>query len=227
VTGVNIVPWDGPLRVEIRDVEPPPPDPRADARWRELTAANPRLFNGEILAVARVDHGLIRVRRDEYRRLCVQPEVPTGVEQLSVTGVVLARNARGLECVMLGRRGHATRMYGGLWELGPSGGVDAPPQDGSELTTPDLIAQLGRELREEAGLDAPLSDARVRCLTRDAAAMSLDVVIECRLPRTDPPSESWEYDQAAWVPLPELRAFARRHDLIGTTRALLAWFGWI
>jgi hypothetical protein len=45
-----------------------------EARWGDLRAANPRLHDGGILAVVRVDHSTaaIHCRRERYKRLALQ-----------------------------------------------------------------------------------------------------------------------------------------------------------
>jgi 8-oxo-dGTP pyrophosphatase MutT (NUDIX family) len=207
--------------------------------WERMRAENPRLFDGPILSVERIEPGReIVCRPSSYRMLAVQPPtaggVETGVEQLSVTGAVLGRNEGKQECVLLGRRGRRTRIYGGMWELAPSGGID-PPRGRVSLCEADLIAQLQTELREETGLDAALRVLGVWAVCHDLVAHSYDVVFVCRVPIAwttaglEIKPEAWEYEAVRWVPLARLKQFDQENaaEIIPPTRALFRFFGWV
>ena len=231
---VAIWPWPSGSELHVR-IEPrasTPADETADAEWVRQCAANPRLFDGPILSIAGLSPGSeIRARRESYKRLSVQPAVDTGVEQLSVTGIVLASDDAGAEHVLMGRRAADTRIYGGLWELGPSGGVD-PPAGRLSLCEGDLLEQLQRELNEETGLSTRLRDVRIDALCQDLAARSCDIVLVCRVPDMEdfalPASKTrWEYGEVCWVPLREMRRFDAENDLIPPSRALLRHLGWV
>lgn len=209
-------------------------DAAVEAEWARMRRDNPRLFDGPVLSVARMDAGgEIVGRRDSYRRLVVQPAVPTGVQQLSVTGVILGPDDAGRECVLLGRRGRGTRMYGGMWELAPSGGLDPPAPGRADLAIDDLRAQLARELHEEVGgrPAGSLADAELAAVLHDAAAHSYDLTLRCRAGRAlgeHGPVERWEYDSVRWLPLADIAGFDRDHaaEIIPPTRALFRVLGW-
>jgi ADP-ribose pyrophosphatase YjhB (NUDIX family) len=172
-------------------------------------------------------------RRSSYKRLTVQPAVATGVEQLSVTGVVMGRNEAGAECVLLGRRGRRTRIYGGMWELAPSGGIEAGPERRT-LCEADLVEQLQREYEEETGSRDRLSAVRAAAVVHDPVAHSYDVVFVCRAPLAQAVTglevqpDRWEYEGVRWMPVASLARFDRENsaDIIAPTRALLRFFGW-
>lgn len=215
---------------------------RIDQRWSEHAARNPRLFDGPILSCAEADpeHAILRCRRASYRELICRPEIDTGVMQVSVTGVVLAAT-RGGTRLLLARRGPGTRIYPGMWELAPSGGLDPPTpvasDDPREHTGDDAWRQLVSEAREELGLPIPGDQPRrPRCLAIDTIAHSIDIVFTITL---DGPSaaaaiearheQNWEYTQTAWIDtaaLPEFDA-ASASGIIPPTRALLRFFGWV
>jgi len=236
--GARVWPWpeEAPLLVRIQEWAGAPTDEAVEARWREMCIANPRLFDGGILSVVGVEpgHGIV-CRRDSYKRLAVQPGgVKTGVEQLSVTGVMMSRGPGGEPCVLLGRRGIQTRIYGGMWELGPSGGVDLPEPGRAELGVTDLVAQLEREVIEEAGEWARPVGARAVAVCHDPVANSYDVVFACDVPRAERgdaagrAGECWEYEESLWVPTDRVREFDRDHakDIIAPTRALFRFLRW-
>ncbi len=230
VTPIN--PELAPVRVLIS--APPPADSPEicsdiERRWAELHTANPRCFDGPILAIERFDPATntVHARRDGYKRLAVQPQVETGVRILSVTGVLTALDGRGRACALLAQRSPQTRVFGGLWELAPSGGID-PPGGATAMELGEIRSQLGKELREELGLELDVSRARPIALCADEAGRSVDIVL-----RLDTGSaidaldigadRAWEYTGVRWIELGKASAFAREHadELIPSARDLL------
>jgi hypothetical protein len=242
--GVAVWPWPAGSELHVRIDDTAAHDPSSpvdaaavEARWERLRRINPRHFDGPLLSVTRLEPGRHLVcRRSSYRFLAVQPEVETGVEQLSVTGVVLGHPEGGARCVLMGRRGRGTRIYGGMWELAPSGGLAAPPGRAT-LCEGDLVEQLRTEFREETGSNAALRGVSVRAVCQDLVARSYDVVFACRVnaaeltvglvQRIECPSH-WEYENLRWVPVARLREFDRDNaaEVIEPTRALFRFFGW-
>ncbi len=227
---------------------------RMDEVWAREAARNPRLFDAPMLSAVEVDAagGHIRCRRGSYRELVAHPIVDTGVLQVSVTGVCLGQDARGAEHVMLARRGAQTRIYGGMWELAPSGGLDAPVRASSdapsEMTGRDAWDQVMLELEEELGLEnsGAIGPSDPACLCTDPHARSIDIVFPVRVAwvvgeavgdgadvgavaGAPVGGMAWEYDRVRWVPLAEVAAFDARHagEIIAPSRALLRWFGWV
>lgn len=210
-----------------------------EAEWGRLRAANPRYFNGPILVVESADaaSNLIRVRRGEFKHLAVRPVVETGVGQLGVTGVLEARDAAGERFVLLGKRSAATRIFGGMWELGPSGGVDPPPASESAMDWQDVWRALVDEIREEVGLAVEPDPAPPVALVDDPVGHSVEVVFRVRIVRpveelaADVESAAgtsrWEYDEVRWVGVGELAAFARAERVIPATVAVWRGLGWI
>jgi 8-oxo-dGTP pyrophosphatase MutT (NUDIX family) len=225
---------DLPLRILIEPSEPTPGAAGSvdvDRVWEELCAANPRLFDGPILSVVGIDvaGACVRARRDSYKRLAVQPRAATGVELLSVTGILSVRVDDGAQRFLLGRRGRQTRSYPGLWELGPSGGIDPPADRIAEMDEAGIAAQLRREIREEIGFAGACEVGRPRALLHDRGARSWDVVMPVAVDASaiagGPGAEHrWEYEQVAWHTRAELLELARTRPqtLIPPTLALIA-----
>jgi 8-oxo-dGTP pyrophosphatase MutT (NUDIX family) len=222
------------LRVVI-DRTPVPVDPQTARRteevWERKRRENPRLFGGALLSVESLDlaRGVVRARVDEYKRLVVRPEVPTGVAQLSASAVLLAPDDRGRRCVLLGKRGEKTRMYPGLWQLCPAGGVE-PPEDGrAELTHTHLADEVAREMREEAGIEPPQDRPPALCIVHDLEAGSYDVIVRVDLGRAVEPRPQrhaqWEHQDLRWVPLDDIDHFDGGGRIIASTRAVLAHLG--
>lgn len=223
-----------------------------EARWATMLAENPRLYSGPLLAVVSIDReeGIIHTVRDEFKRLAVQPQVKTGVQILSVTGVITARDNDGSNHVLLGRRGRTTRVYGGMWELGPAGGIPPPHASTTTITEADAARHVLEEAEEELGLTLDASRlAPVRLLVRDTIAHSDDLNIV--IPHDEPGSlerlqkdlnaaratQAWEYEETRWVALEPhdpndpngIAAFDHTHadEIIITTRATFRGMGWI
>lgn len=198
-------------------------------RWDELCAQKPRLFDGPILAFVGEDNGLIRARRDSYKRLVVQAEtkglIQPPVMQLSVTGVLVAKDANGKPHVFFGKRSDDTRIYGSLWELGPSGGLDPPPANVLALDEFAVIRQLQIECRDEVGITGVFTSHDILGLIDDPIAMSTDIVVRLDLQRRvhelQANSSNWEYAETRWVPADELTAFGEAERTIPPTAQLI------
>lgn len=240
IEGVGVWRWppDAEIRVRIVEVEPELSTDQCasiDSEWLRRQAANPRLYDGDILSVVRMDPGReILCRRGRYKHLTVEPEIETGTDQLSVTAVVVGRDRQGHDTVLLGRRGRETRIYGGMWELGPSGGVDPPPPLRASLGEADLVEAMVREIAEELGGRVAVQPRRTCAVTHDSLARSYDLVMLCvcdeptqHLPADD--MLDWEYESVRWVRTQDLRKFdqANHRAIIGPTRALFRFFGWV
>lgn len=204
-----------------------------ERHWSSLAEANPRLYNGPVLSVVSIDLelGVIHGRRDDFKRLLAQPRVATGVRLLAVTGVVIASDTRGTPHALLARRGEKTRIYPGMWELAPCGGVSPPHPSDPVIAMEGLRAAVHEEASEELNLSMDVG----RCvgLVRDRVAFSDDLVFECDAGDLDRVREtlrtSWECPEVAWVALDEIEVFDRTHatSIILPTRAMFRLLGWI
>ena len=226
-----------------------------DRRWAQMVRDNPRLYSGPLLAVVShdLDQGVIHTRRDEFKRLAVQPHVTTGVQILSVTGAITARDANNQEHVLLGKRGRSTRVYGGMWELGPAGGIPPPHKSITTLSEADAARHLLEEAEEELGLtldSSTLGQHALTLLIRDTVAHSDDLTfliahgapgsmehLKAQL-NDSRATHAWEYEETRWVPLDDphtphdphgLAAFDAGHadEIIITTRAAFRGLGWV
>lgn len=196
---------------------------RVDARWQEMRTANPRLFDGRILAFQSFEARptVVFAREASYRHMAVQPQIPTGVTQLGVTGI-LTCGAGDEKRALLGRRSSQTLLYPGRWELAPSGGVDAPPIGVNQMRLDDLRRQLANEVREELGIAIDPQRLRARALCHDPVAPSIDVVFELDIEDRELPIRlDWEYDDLLWLPLCELPRHLATLDVIEPSVALL------
>ncbi|MBX3315394.1 MAG: NUDIX domain-containing protein [Phycisphaeraceae bacterium] len=216
-----------------------------DRAWKEMCAENERLFDGWFLSVEdwsppetvngrpgtgrAASPGLFSCRVERYRRLAVAGSVPEceSVRLLALTGVVTARDRGGIEHVLMGLRAAKTRMYGGLWEFAPAGGVD-PPGEGQTFDALLLRRVLVRELEEEVGLPAEaLGACDPVMVVLNEEARSYDVVMRTKLvvgleeARRRITGGSWEYERVEWVPVSGVHAFVRDHQLVPQGREMV------
>ncbi|MFI4873183.1 MAG: hypothetical protein ACIARQ_15320 [Phycisphaerales bacterium JB061] len=217
------------VRISIAPHEPIHDSTEIDACWDRMRAQSPRLFDGGILSFLGEEGGTIRAARETYKHLAVQVEdrslLERPVMQLSVTGVLVAKDKQGTPHVLMGRRSEDTRIYGSLWELGPSGGIDPPAHHISSLDQFAVIRQLQLECQDELGIAGVFTSHAVLGLIDDHLAMSTDIVVRLDLQRNVDElvqsTSNWEYTETRWVPASELVAFGEQEQTIPPTAALI------
>jgi 8-oxo-dGTP pyrophosphatase MutT (NUDIX family) len=227
---VSLLPLGGPLRIAVSG-ERPGLDTRIESAWVEACGRNPRLFDGEILAVASVDAaaGVVLATPERFAHVvCPRPGRPTTI--LSVTGVIESV-LDGERCVLLAQRGASTRSYPGMWEFAPAGGLQVSR---SALDLEGVLVTLRAELREEVGVTAALHEARAVALVLDEAASSLDVVVRASVRGPAPAlsiagEHAWECARARWVPLEGVASFLldAPGGVIEPTWAIARFLGWV
>ncbi len=156
-----------------------------ECRWTVARAANPRLRDGEVLSVLAIDAagGTISATRSSYKRLVVQDgTLDLGVRMLGVKGLIVGQDHKGEEHVLMARRGMGTRVYGGMWEIAPAGGVGVPPPGVEELGTDALRRALAEEAAEELGITLDASGAMPVAVVEDAVARSVEVIVRLEWP---------------------------------------------
>lgn len=207
--------------------------------WQAWRVRQPREYDGDIVGVEHVDASsrVIAARREKYRFLAVGKQAGVNVRLLAVTGIVTAIDQDGDECVLLGRRSGETRIYGGLWEFGPSGGVKCPATGVTRLDERALVGALKDEGLEELGISLEMHTARPIAVVGDDEAASEDVIVRVELASpvdsraaicSIGPEAGWEYVSTAWVPVMRLGGWITRHAgaMIPPSVALARWMGW-
>jgi hypothetical protein len=216
-----------------------------DRAWRELCAVNDSLYDGPILRVRSADAqtGSIVCERSTFRHLATAGRLGRDVRQLGVVGWLIGCDrTTGEEHVLLGRRGASTRVYPGLWENAPSGGVPGVPLNLASLEAGALYAALSDEAEEELGIALPAFDSGPVAFDswiHDPVARSLDLVV-CvdvgmidagRLPclaSGGEPDDQREYIDSSWLSRGEAAAYFDRHAnaISPPTLALARHMGW-
>lgn len=201
-----------------------------EAAWHEMRAENPRLFDGAIVAFESFDvvAGVLSCRIERYRRAAVQPGVENLAMLLGVTALLTSVDAEGREVVFLGRRGAGTRVYGGMWELGPSGGVDAPERAG-EFGVDWLRGAVLAEVREELGYAGDVEIGSPVAIDSDAVGRAVELVLPARVGSPIGFRENWEYSEGLWLTRDGLRRFVgeQADQIIGPTLRVLGVLGMV
>lgn len=191
-----------------------------DARWADMTRSNPRLHDGPMAFALDWNDSEIVGEVSGYRRLMLRKERQDRALAIGVTGMLTRRN--GAE-ILMGRRSESVRIYGGLWETAPRGGLDAAPPTGDGeicLGLHDLASRAADEAREEVGLSIDPSSLRAVALVIDEGAGSLDVVLSGEIETVASEPASWEYSAIGWAARGNLGAIG---PLSPPTAALAEW----
>ena len=202
----------------------PSDETTVDAAWREMLAANDRLHDGQIMAVGVCDAAELTIQcyPSTYRQLAVQhhPSVgDRGVRLLGVKARIFGVDRDNRGHVLIARRGTQTRVYGGMWEIGPGGGIEPLP-NATAITHDDIVRSLIREAQEEMGLKVAPADCRhVIAAILDEWAYSVDLIMPVVWPGIVDPRRGlcaadgceWEYLDAAWIALDDWTDFAAKH----------------
>lgn len=234
IPGIEAYPLRALPSLLVERTPAPPLTGAAEERWEAMVRANPRHFDGPLLAVVSFDaeRNEVLARRDGYARLAVQPQVATGVQQLSVTAVLIARDGGGREYVLLGKRSRETRIFGDMWEVGPSGGLPPPPLNVDVLEPEAVMSHLADEIEEEVG-GVEVSGGRAVAYVRDQVAHSDDICIAYDLGPLEKLAGlrpgNWEYTEVRWLPVDALAGVdtLEADRIIGATRGLFRALGWV
>ncbi|MBL4699109.1 MAG: NUDIX hydrolase [Phycisphaerales bacterium] len=201
-----------------------------DVAWDKLCAQNPRYFNGKMLAFDSYDAstGVIRASVEQYKNHAVRDTVDVGISLLAVTAMLYAEGENDME-YLLGKRSPELHRYGGLWELGPSGGVDVP-RFRKTLNPKRIVAELCREVSEEIGIKISNPPYHPIALVHDDAVGSTDIAIQVLVDGMPNLKLNWEYTQTRWMSLDELYQSTQNNpeEFIPTTTALATemWRRW-
>ena len=199
-----------PVRFEWDSATPSLASSEMDrGEWDRIVLANPRVYDGPMIFVSRLDDdGTLHCRAGSYREFVIAQSVGRAVEALGVSGLVRYKTPEGRFLTLIGRRGNQTRIYGGAWETAPRGTLSPPPL-GVQVTLRTLESQLQQEFAEEVGAEIATAAMTPFALVRDPNAKSLDVLFVLSVDRAAydhienaiRKGGNWEYSQLRWVDL--------------------------
>ena len=189
--------------------------------WADLCAKNPRYFNSPMLSFdsAAAKNSKICASMRPYMHHAVRDTIDVGISLLAVTAVLIVEDR-----VLIGQRSAHSHRYGGLWELGPSGGIDVP-EHSDLIDRQGLLAEAVREVEEEAGFVPNIIRSDVVALIHDHGVGSTDLAVVMEIESPESLSINWEYDDTKWLTLSELVDWCqKRPDQIIPTTVSLARF---
>ena len=146
--------------------------PVVEAVWEhEQAHRGGTLFNGRTLSVLSHAPDLIHTRIVEYRLVLAARRRPDLFTALAIRPLAVSGLLRCADGIVFGRRGPGVTTDSGLWELVPSGGLDAADRQACGPRQ-----QILTELVEEVGLDATqIRDCRPFCLIEDRTTGVFDI----------------------------------------------------
>jgi len=188
------------------------------------------LFDGRILSAVEIGAERISGYVVEYRRFIAQKLRPGLFPALRVRPVAVSGLLRCADGILFGRRAEATTQDAGMWELAPSGGLDANGLDGQSRA--DLKAQIMAELREEVGLSPEkVFEVMPFCLVEDSESHVIDIGMRLEAPGLAAEavlsghreSASGEYSKLAVVAQANLAEFLARRSpgIVPVSQAIL------
>jgi hypothetical protein len=189
------------------------------------------VFNGRLLSAIESSSQRIVGRVVEYRLLIAQRARPELYEVLQVRPVAVSGLLECPDGIVFGRRAVTVTQDAGLWELVPSGGLDATKFVAGEI---NYCAQILGELQEEVGIGSEsVSSVSPFCLIEDLESHVLDIGIAMMSPLTaaalvrhQRSAGSGEYEELRVVQRADLAEFmCRQASRLGrVTSALMGAF---
>ena len=197
--------------------------------WRLEQTRRGEIFNGRILSALDVTSERILCRMAEYRHLVAQRKRHELYQVLKVRPVAVSGLFQCADGIVFGRRADRVTEEPGLWELVPSGGLDASKAAVGDQV--DYRSQILTELREEIGIgSSSVNCLGPLCLVDDSHSHVLDIGVELSsslsaeaISITHREVVSKEYDQLRVVPLGDVDNFikAEASQLVAVSKALV------
>lgn len=205
-----------------------------DSEWHNIQKESDfKLFNGEIAVLENELPGLIEVRIDEYKRMvsarCNRILMDTlGLRPLAVSGLLICSDG-----IVFGLRSKNNKESVGMWELVPSGGLDANKLILGKNFDP--VDQIYIELAEEIGLGAStIEQSNTFCLIEETSTGLIDIGIKLLAPNISSSQifeahtsyGSNEYEKLAIISPDELIIFISNNVVVPVSIELLRVSGY-
>lgn len=203
-----------------------------DDLWQaERQRRGKSIFNGNIVSAVETSPERIIGRVAEYRHLIAQRARPDLYDVLRVRPVAVSGLLECAEGIVFGRRSDSMTQDAALWELVPSGGLDAVKGPSGEV---NYRAQILTELNEETGIGSDsISSLTPFCLVEDLDSHVLDIGIALvsqlsahAMLRIHRATVSKEYKELRVVPLADVANFiqSEAEQLVSVSAALIEHF---
>lgn len=196
--------------------------------WKkELVRTRGKLFNGTLLSAHEFDGRQLNGHFVEYKYYLAQTRDPSLEAELHVQPICVCGHTTANDCILIGKRsGHVTE-YQNFYELVPAGGIDTSAVDKNNV---DVIKQLKTELKEEAGIEAPMILGIVPSfLIHYPQTFTYEICAKIEL---DPSAKNLvadrddEYTELLWIPKNSMKEFVIQHrkEIIPLSLQLLELF---
>jgi len=170
------------------------------------------LFNGQILSAVTISSEQILGRIVEYRHLIAQQVCPALFNALQIRPVAVSGLLICADGIVFGKRTNTVTQDAGLWELVPSGGIDASKIIQGEL---NYRTQILDELTEETGIPRDLvSNINPFCLINNTSSHVIEIALSMTsmlskemVLRVHKEQATKEYDELKIISIAELEAF--------------------
>jgi hypothetical protein len=233
---------DSEFSIRINGVMPklsPDLENEVDRLWLiEQKKRGKSLFNGSIMSAHTVSEAGIDGYIVEYRYLIAQLAQPDLFSVLQVRPVAVSGLFECADGIVFGCRAGTLTQDAGLWELVPSGGIDASKikYDKIQQTTVnvDFISQILTELHQEIGVkSAFISSINPFCLVDDTDSHVLDIGIAIESPLSyheilmaHRGIATKEYENLRLIPRSEIGRYIKDEvsQLIGVSTVLIKCF---
>ncbi|MBW3805059.1 hypothetical protein GL273_04340 [Aeromonas jandaei] len=147
-----------------------------DKIWSEAQRKNSRLFDGSILSCISDSPNRIISTIDNYRLFFSKKSHPELLDKIKIMPIAVSGILECKDGFVFGKRAKFTTQDAELWELVPSGGLDASIIN--DINTYDFKQQLLTELYEEMGINQDmLRTITPFCYVIDHEASVLDIGI--------------------------------------------------
>lgn len=186
---IKVAPFSAEATI-IRTSPPPAPSPevlaRIDQLWAdEQESRGAAIENGRILSLFKTDSAKLQVWETQYKWWIAQRRDPSLFSEIRIRPLAVTAFTHLGNAIVVARRSHELTQDAGLWEIPPSGSVDA--DRALKNGTIDIVAQLHSELSTELNIGPSLVLAlRPFALMEDTVDNVVDIVFDvCLAPHRE------------------------------------------
>jgi hypothetical protein len=196
---------------------------------KELKRRNKKIFNGEILNLAKIEYEekenrfILQCHKIQYKHYLAQRAgINLGITPLAVSGIVFYQENNS-KVFYLGKRSEEVTQYPGYNEFIPSGSIDA-----KDLVLDQIVnysKQLIVELKEELNVsEENIKHYKVFCLIFDEIENVYDIGIEVEVLKSKIKTNEDEYNTVLKLPLDLVVEYVKGKNVVNASSRLFeAW----
>lgn len=186
---------------------------RIDEIWAEACAKQPdTLFNGQILNYMGANAQQLTGEFVEYKAYMAQMICPELKAELNIRPVGVTVFVTDQKHVLIGKRSDQVATHQHLYELVPSGGVDAAFFHSGLVDGEKLVLH---ELKEETGLNPAIVETlRATHLVRDPATGFYEICYIMTINATQNVVSKGEHTELLWLPFDKVKEFVKENAFV-------------